>query len=369
MKGHAVAPDRDAVAEAALKSTEVKAYLSAGRTGGEPEAAGDVKAYISRGAHGFPDALAHAPESTAGRDREERLRATAASQGERGEDHPDNEALRGVNAHASAAQPMGLERDLERVGYPHVLVSFVYDEKREFFTKRLGYSPVSWMGDSGAFTVWTKGGTVDLDDYIAWSRFYTELNPNFTVVSLDVLPGGPNRQPSAQERDRGIKQSLENGDRLRAAGLRIVEVYHLYEPLDFFEQLLARRQPGEIVGLGALASGAPANIKREFCDTSFAYLRDHFGWDNLPPVHGFGIAPTAKLGARYPWFSVDSSSWMAPAQFGHGIGRNGRKTGDDKRTSNRTVRTMYLTRVLERWNRQEIALTAMWERRGVRFAS
>lgn len=284
-----------------------------------------------------------------------------------------------VNAHASIGNPMGLEKTLKAHaaiappsapmgaleqhghGYPHVLVSFVYDQTQTFFSKRLGYSPESWMGDSGAFTVWTQGATVDLDAYIEWCHGYLALNPDFVAVSLDVRPGQPGSTPTRRERLRAMAESIDNGDKLRAAGIRIVEVYHLHEPLSHLELLLDRRQPGERIGIGG---GATA----EFCDTAFAFMRDRHGWDNLPPVHGFGVSPIAKLGARYPWFSCDSSGWMASARFGHGIGRRGDKTHDDTRTTNVGVRTLYLFRVLDRWLRAERELTALWHQRGIRFA-
>lgn len=278
------------------------------------------------------------------------------------------EPVRDVRAVASIGQPTGNVKWLNMTGYPHVLVSFIYDRKGDFFTGRLAYQPLTWMGDSGAYTVWTKGDHVDLAEYIRWCQHYAALNPDFVSVSLDVLPGRPRQPPTPRERKRGMAQSLENGDALREAGIRIIEVFHVYEPLSYLDTLLERRQPGERTGLGAMAIGVPPNELRVFCDSVFARLRDNYGWEALPPIHGFGVAPVSRIGGRYPWFSTDSSSWMASAQFGHSVGRSGVRMGKDRRTSNRSVREMYLTRVLERWNRHERALTELWEKRGIRFA-
>jgi hypothetical protein len=264
---------------------------------------------------------------------------------------------------------MGLERTFATVGYPHVLCSFVYDRKRMFFEELLSYRPATCMGDSGAFSVWTKGETIDVDEYAAWALHYTNLIPGFVTVSLDVLPGRPHVRPSVAARQAGMDQSLANGDRLRAKGLRIVEVFHLHEPIEFFDVLLDRRQPGEMIGLGALAAGTSGPEVRAFCDAAFTHLRDRHGWDALPPVHGFGIAPTSAAGGRYPWWSTDSSSWMSSAQFGKAIRRDGRNNGDDSRTSNRAVRTLYLQRVLESWKRRATDLDRLWASRGVRFAA
>ncbi len=343
----ATAPSTSRWAEAALS----QAFISMGDPGVEkPEGARSVQAHISVGQ----------PEAH---------KLDAAETFKPGGDP--------VIAHTSIGNPMGLERDLkaysalpgqtacapalEVQGYPHVLISFVYDRAGEFFTERLGYNPHSWMGDSGAYTVWTKGETVDLGEYIEWCRRYVALNPDFTVVSLDVRPGEVGRAPTSRERDRGMAQSLENGDRLRDAGFKITEVFHLHEPLSFFETLLERRQPGERVGIGG-------GCTVPFVDRAFSYLRDTYGWANLPPLHGFGMSPISEFGMRYPWFSCDSSSWMSSARYGHAVGRGGRKGDADTRSTNRAVRTIYLQRVLERWNRQEQELTRLWHSRGVRYA-
>lgn len=253
-------------------------------------------------------------------------------------------------------------------GYPSVLISYVYDRERTFFEK-LGYWPEHSMGDSGAFSVWTLGETIDLDDYIAWCRYYTEATPGFVPISLDVIPGRPGTKPTMAERERAMAQSVENGDQIRAAGVGIMEVYHWHEPIEHLDRLLARRQPGELLGIGGLASGGSRTEKVAFCDQVFAHVRDACGWNALPPLHGLGVSPTSPLGVRYPWWSVDSSSWSLAGRFGRHVSGSGRRGDADPRTSNRTVRQIYLTRVLDSWQRHDRTLTETWASRGVRFAA
>ena len=56
------------------------------------------------------------------------------------------------------------------------------------------------MIDSGAFSVWNKGTTIDLDDYIIYCLKY--INSINYVVNLDVIPGKPGQRPSKEEVER-----------------------------------------------------------------------------------------------------------------------------------------------------------------------
>jgi hypothetical protein len=342
----------------------MRAYVAqtAIAAGAHPDAWGnqalrEVRAHASSGTTQYGGLFTQALASSA-------VKAFVASQGARAA-YRERKTFQEVRPYTSIGQPMGLQRDLEALGYPHVLCSFVFDRDGKFFTEKIGYDPPSWMGDSGAFSVRTRGEEVDVDEYAAWAVAYTKVKPDFATVSLDVIP-----EPGStkKQRQRAMKQGLENGDRLRAAGLRIMEVYHYGEPIDYLETLLSRRRPGEIVAFGGMASGRERGTQREFCDAAFAYLRDNFGWGNLPRIHNLGCAPTSKMAPRYPWFSMDSSSWMASARYGTSVGRGGLMTGADTRNSVPVMRSVYLVRVLERWNRLEQNYTEMWEARGVRFA-
>lgn len=286
-------------------------------------------------------------------------------------DFGDTTTLRSMKAYASHGPGVSDKRKVyEDTGYPHILVSFAYDQDRKF-ADRLGYEPRNWLGDSGAFTAWTAGAEVDINELIDWCRYQIERSPTFQCISLDVIPGDPggNTRPTTRERNRAMRRSLENGDTMRAAGLKIIEVFHVFEPLSHLELLLDRRQPGELVGLGGMV-GRSDRLKRAFCDEAFALVRDRAGgWQGITPLHGLGISIRSPVAARYPWFSVDSSSWLAPAQYGKKVAGDGNLYGDDDRTRHKSVRHLYLVRALEGWMKQELALTKMWTERGVTFAA
>lgn len=256
-------------------------------------------------------------------------------------------------------------------GFPHILISFAYDAEGNFFEEKLGYEAPDWMLDSGAFSMWTVGKAVDLEALIAWARQYAVQKPEVVTISLDVIPGeaGGNRAPTKKQKLEAVVESMSNGDAMRSAGLKIMEVFHVFEPMEQFERLLERRQPGEIIGLGGMV-GRSTSLKRAFADACFARAKEQAGgWQGIVPLHALGLSVRSPLAARYPWWSMDSSTWIAAAQYGQQVGRGGGVTGDDKRTGNRSVRHLYLVRTLEGWLVKEQGLTDLWAGRGVTFAA
>jgi hypothetical protein len=246
--------------------------------------------------------------------------------------------------------------------YPDVLVAFPYEQK-ESLLALLDYRPRSVLSDSGAFTVWQKGGSVDLDAYIGWCLNYAAQAdaPPIVNISLDVIPGNRGRRPTIREREQGMRQSLRNGDRMRAAGLTIMEVYHQWEPVQFFNELLDRRQPGDLIGIAA-RQGLGHAARRRFCDAVFAHVLRR---DTLPPLHGLGIG-NRDLIFRYPWFSVDSSNWKMEPIFGRGISRRGKTMRLPVDPTHHVLR--YQCQLLmRRWQRWAVEATDVWRLRGVEW--
>jgi hypothetical protein len=253
-----------------------------------------------------------------------------------------------------------------------ILVSFVYDAERIFprlmAEQGVEASELDMMLDSGAFTVWTKEDVIDLDAYIAWAQAYRAEVPNSRIVNLDVIPGRPGREPSMEQREEAARLSMANADTMRSAGLDICEVFHWFEDWAVLDELVARRRPGEVIGIGGLAGQGGGEAKRAFVSQVFARARDRYGgWSSLIPFHGFGIAPDSPLARLAPWYSIDASSWLSPARFGQAVGRGGERMGDDSRTSIKEVSAVYLERVLLDWRRLEDSYTRLWTERGIRF--
>jgi hypothetical protein len=256
--------------------------------------------------------------------------------------------------------------------YPNLLLSFAADRNGTFF-ERLPYQPPRRLGDSGAFTAWTTGKKVSLVDLIAWCHMNTEaavaVGATFECIALDVIPGTPGTMPTKREVSRATKESLANGDAMREAGLRIMEVYHVGEPMTHLDMLIERRAPGESICVGGLV-GRAASIKRAVCDQVFAHVLRRSALDSLIPVHGLGLAPRLAAGSptwRYPWVSVDSTTWLNPSKYGELITRNGRHRKSDGRKSHASASYLGSRRILAAWIKRENEMTRLWEGRGVRY--
>ncbi len=271
-----------------------------------------------------------------------------------------------VKAHA------GIRSSKFTLPYRRLLVAFPYDPNRDFPTAMAeeGIPPeqLDMVLDSGAFSVWTQGSTIDLDAYIAWSQAYVEEVPHTRVTNLDVIAGKPGKKaPTRKERELAVAESASNAAAIRESGLPVIEVFHWHEPFEALEGIIERRQPGEIIGIGGLAGPGDKNAKRLFVESCFHVMLKSSTIDALIPAHGFGIAPESALAYNFPWYSIDASSWLTSVRYGRGVSRGGKVGAADSRTAMKEVSALYLERRLREWDRLERSYNAMALDRGVRF--
>jgi hypothetical protein len=141
----------------------------------------------------------------------------------------------------------------------------------------------------------SKRFQVYLGNYI---EFLKEFGEQFDFyVSLDII--------MSAELSWDVQKTIES------EGLNPLPVFHLNEPWKYWERYIDQY---EYVGLGGLGQDIPVERFRPFGDKAFKYIWDKKG----PPrvkVHGFAVNSTAVL-LRYPYYSVDASSWTAFARNG-----------------------------------------------------
>ncbi len=168
--------------------------------------------------------------------------------------------------------------------------------------------------DSGAFTAWTKGAVVDVDAYGTFLRAHAS---KITVAAnLDVIPGRPGKLPSALDIDKAAAQGWENyatlQKKLRGTDVSLLHAYHRGEPVRWLKKLV---DECEYFGLGGLAGrGTTTDKKMSFLDEVMPHLTDDAGRP-IRKFHGFGVT-SAELVRRYPWYSVDSTTWSNMGRYG-----------------------------------------------------
>lgn len=151
--------------------------------------------------------------------------------------------------------------------------------------------------DSGAFTAFTQGETIDIKEL---ARFIAARRERITVASsLDAIGDA--------------EQSYRNYRVLRdELGVDVIPVFHCREDIKWLLKYLREGVP--YLALGGMVPET-IDYKQRWLDDLFSrYLTDS-AHRPIVKVHGFGLT-VGWLIERYPWFSVDSTTWRNGMKFG-----------------------------------------------------
>lgn len=152
-----------------------------------------------------------------------------------------------------------------------------------------------WM-DSGAFSAYTLGKEVDLRAYCTWLKRHAKYLDHYAV--LDVI-GSAEGTAAAQ-------------DKMEALGVDAVPCFHYGEDPKWLRRYIDDGHP--YIALGGMVPISAKDLLPWLDDLWENYLTNEDGFP-VVRVHGFGLT-TFDLMDRYPWYSVDSSSWLKSAHFG-----------------------------------------------------
>lgn len=151
--------------------------------------------------------------------------------------------------------------------------------------------------DSGAFSAKTIGAEINLNDYI---KFIKE-NQIENYASLDVIGDG--------------EKTLINTRLMMDQGLKPIHTFHRKTTEEWLYKSLE-------LDLDYIALGGMVGNKKNI------YVWLDSVWNIIQKVkpevkvHGFGCT-SYELMTRYPWYSVDSTSWNSARKFGTGFDCNG----------------------------------------------
>ena len=169
------------------------------------------------------------------------------------------------------------------------------------------------MLDSGAFTVWTKGTTIDLDKYIQFCLDHPGIS---YYVNLDVIPGVPNQKRTITKDsvESSCLQGWKNYRRMLDAGIpkkQIIPVYHQNDPISWLDKYLEFGSP--YIGISP-ANDNTTPVKLRWMRGLRKYLFDGAGRP-VVKTHGFAVT-SYSLMKYWEWHSVDSASWKLSAAWG-----------------------------------------------------
>jgi hypothetical protein len=170
------------------------------------------------------------------------------------------------------------------------------------------------MLDSGAYSAWTRGTTITVEEY---AQFINLFPPDTfdVIVNLDVIPGSPeDKNPSPTEVEKACDEGWENWLQLTEAikprGIQPLHVFHQGDDIKWLKRLMDK---ADYFGISP-RNGIPEKQRWKWLDEIMPILCDDNGYP-LRKFHGFGVTSVETM-KRYPWYSCDSTSWLKTGAFG-----------------------------------------------------
>lgn len=149
--------------------------------------------------------------------------------------------------------------------------------------------------DSGAFSAFSLGVDVDIG---AYAEFIRENQKVIDMASvLDAIGDH--------------EATLKNQQDLERRGCPVLPCFHFGEPLDLCEYYVSNY---EYITIGGMVPIPNEKLEPWLDNLWEKVLTDKDGFSRIK-IHGFGLT-SRKLMVKYPWFSVDSSSWVQQAANG-----------------------------------------------------
>jgi len=171
--------------------------------------------------------------------------------------------------------------------------------------------------DSGAFSAWTKGHVVDIDEYV--ETIIRHSKSVCMAANLDIIPGKQgNREVTEAENITAASDGWRNYiyilEKLKWRGRndlceRIMPIHHQGESLDVLKRMIDFGC--EYVGISP-SNDATTSQRKKYLDIVYGYLT------SLPKrifTHGYAVT-SEDLMSAYPWMTVDSISWIFTAGLG-----------------------------------------------------
>ncbi len=170
----------------------------------------------------------------------------------------------------------------------NILASYHYFKDKQDLIRECIQKNYSVFIDSGAFSATNAGAAIDIDSYC---EFLLETGAKI-YAGLDVIG---NAEATRANNEYMVKEYA----------LRPIPTFHMGSDLEDLEKLMG--YPYIALGGMVFSSGI-----QNHCDAVWNYILNH---NPKLRVHGFGLT-NVEMMHRYPWFSVDSSSFKSCKRFG-----------------------------------------------------
>lgn len=183
---------------------------------------------------------------------------------------------------------------------PHLLESYHYIYKDTFVNAIRERGDMIFL-DSGAFSAFTLGATLDIVAYCDYVKQNEDiLRKDDGVLMVSVLDGIGEAQ-----------LTYDNQLKMESLGVRPLPCFHAGEDERYLEHYVKNY---DYITLGGMVGSHTSQLIIWLDRMWDKYLTDASGNPRIK-VHGFGIT-SVPIMERYPWASCDSSSWVQSAAYG-----------------------------------------------------
>jgi hypothetical protein len=222
---------------------------------------------------------------------------------------------------------------LKELGAKNYLLSFAVDAKQ--CHKMLDENVII---DSGAFSVWNKGITIDIDDYL---EFCKAQPSRWTFINLDVIPP---KGATAEDIENCCQKGYENYLYLKQHLENIMPVFHYGEDIKWLHKYM---ETADWIGISP-NNNSHENVKREWLKGIFHITQDKV------KTHGLGYSSFEGL-TMFPFYSVDSISFKKSVINGQQFWNEDSKLW------------FYLRKRIKEFLQMEKNITTLWSLRGINW--
>lgn len=235
--------------------------------------------------------------------------------------------------------------------YPASLVTYAYPGDIDAWHQFWRLVPKQHVIiDSGAFTAHSKGISISVEELcefiIEFKKSYSYLQSTH-FMTLDV------------KGDQA--QTWKNFHRMQALG---IETMPVLSGAQATLKDIDRAFEHEYIAAGNLVGG-PACQKQildKIFNRAMAYNDKH---GRIPKIHLLGLTQGWSCN-RYPAYSCDSSSWLAPFRYGHSRLKTSRKLPTYQHSAAGTAAAKEVVRrEIKHYEKMMDDATKLWQRRGI----
>ncbi len=186
---------------------------------------------------------------------------------------------------------------LYKNGVKNMLGSYLSFRNKDL-KQLIDYNDVNFFLDSGAFSAYTRGIKINIDELIHY--IHNNKDSLKLYASLDVIGDS--------------KATLKNLEYMESKGVKPLPVYHYGEPKEILIDFVNKY---DYIALGGMVGVTKKQITKHL-DSCWKIIYDNSVKKGKPltKVHGFGINAFYKL-EQYPFYSVDATNWLLGGKFRH----------------------------------------------------